>query len=511
MSRKKNINHRNLFSRTFTKRKEHSTLPRNKPTYSREKPKPSQFSHGKKNFKFRENQFSPMKRKPQPAQNNKLNFFERRKNLTGDFNKGAQPRKSGHAPQIEAAFSRTPVPWPSHASRDCLTKKHGCFDLDQATEGLKKRTNLIAWSSGYICTTSDLREPKKRPTLPKKQPQGYSRTSHKRETWLVPPFSLPHSNLSITSPVRPSLSHCWLTIAFRWCVSDDYCCWHAARRAFCSRFRQWVSYQLNLAYDNMNSLVFPILRLRHRNHWRWPDVCLVLSLDLHDSTWDLLSTVCHHPKKNSTLLKKTTPGREKKCTQEQIKTQLSLKRREIDSLRFFFFEKKKLPFEREKELSTFPREEKTKLSREKKLDIPSRKHWTENELCLQKIFKKKTQPSLALQIKHLSHEKKTQLSQMQSKNLNRLKRRETQPSLKKLTQEHLKSLQKRTTQFSYEKNTRFSQTQEKLQTLSWKNQHSQKKLNFLQAKAKLSQRKSSTLSTKRPTLSSKELNSLKQK
>ena len=176
--------------------------------------------------------------KTQALKPKKKQFSQDKKKSTGDFDKSAQPRKSGHVPQIEAAFSSSPVPWPSQGGSTLWSpggmKWPDCSGLRQIAareswlphqEARLLRFRPSNWGSEETDQSYRLEQwihlhhvrperTKKRPTLPE-QPQ--KRTQEPladvgRDSPLL--FSLPHSNLSITSLVRPSLSYCWPTTAW---------------------------------------------------------------------------------------------------------------------------------------------------------------------------------------------------------------------------------------------------------------------------------------------------------
>ena len=106
------------------------------------------------------------------------------------------------------------------------------------------------------------------------------------------------------SNTPPSLSYCWQTIVcffgFRRRLLLLTCC------PTCILLQvSTVSFFLfERAFHSMISLALLLLRLRHRNHWRFGQVFPVVSFDLHDSTWDFPSIVCHTKKKLNSLMKK---------------------------------------------------------------------------------------------------------------------------------------------------------------------------------------------------------------
>ena len=84
--KKEKKNHREKKSQLSQEKIMISTLSWEKPSRSRKKPW--------KTLKFRENQFSLMRRKPQPAQDNKLDFLERKINSLNDKRQLDRRKKS---------------------------------------------------------------------------------------------------------------------------------------------------------------------------------------------------------------------------------------------------------------------------------------------------------------------------------------------------------------------------------------------------------------------------------
>ena len=121
-----------------------------------------------------------------------------------------------------------------------------------------------------------------------------SRTSHTRETLTLLPFSLPHSNLSITSPVRPSLPCCWPTIAFSLGFQrrlPPLTCYPTCILHQIS-IMNFFSVRASLRQHEFTCLAYSSAATS-QSLTPWPDVFLTLSLDLNDLTWDFPSTVCH--------------------------------------------------------------------------------------------------------------------------------------------------------------------------------------------------------------------------
>ena len=367
--KKKKLNsHDRRKKKTNLHEKKLPTLSWEKPTHSREKPGPSRSVHEKKTLKFRENQVSLMRRKPQPAQDNKLDFLSRKiqlsqektqplkpkkkqfsqqkKNLTGDFNKSAQPRKVATSHRFKqpsvvplfrglrkaAASCGAQAAWSGvtaagfvnlpHAARESWLSHQEARLLrfipnNWGSEGTDHSYRLEKWIHLHQKTTDVAKESATK--------RAQERTSRRRETWLVPPFLLPHSNLSIISPVRQSLSCCCPTIAFSLGFQRRLppltCC------PTCSLHQistvSFFSVQTSLRQHEFTCLAYSSAATSQSLTYYWPDVFLVLSLDLHDSMKRLAFDRVPPTKKLNPIWKKATPSREKKSTQEKIKTQPS--------------------------------------------------------------------------------------------------------------------------------------------------------------------------------------------
>ena len=138
----------------------------------------------------------------------------------------------------------------------------------------KKRTILIAWSSGYIRTTSDPKERKKTTDVAKEAATQRTQEPLADVGRDSPLLFRCHTATYRSHHLCARVCHiAGRRYHFLWRFSDDCYCWHAARRSYCTRFLQWVSFLFEQAYDSMNSLALPILRLRHRNHWRLDQMC----------------------------------------------------------------------------------------------------------------------------------------------------------------------------------------------------------------------------------------------